>query len=182
MLRSIVGVLLAIAPTAFGGSVNGDPRRDGAFGFPQKDATVLCDTDTLRVSAFSDADYLYVQAILFTDSDDSLGETEDGRKIGDSSTLQIDADADGKATGDLDRSYCLNPWPSLPGLGYQVVFDENSNSGIQSDSKGRGAISYVDAGEGRRVRVDCYLIPLAELKRTRGQAIRLAYWGSSPKP
>src|SRR5262245_16936354 len=72
-----------------------DLKRDGAFGFQQKDATVLCDTRDLRLSAFNDSQYLFVQAVLWNDHEDVAGETEDGRKIGDDSALLLDLDADG---------------------------------------------------------------------------------------
>ena len=60
---------------------------------------MLCDTDALRVSAVNDGEHLYVQAVMWTDNDDAVGETQDGREIGDNSTLRVDMDADGKATG-----------------------------------------------------------------------------------
>lgn len=184
-VSALAAIAIALCPLfsldarALGGP---DLKHDGAFGFPQKDAKVLCDAPELRVSAWNDAEHLYVQAVVFADGDDAPGETEDGRAIGDSSTLLIDADADGKATPEVDRNYTLNPWPSLPGLQYQIVFDDRGTSGLMSDSKGRGAISYVEAEPGHRVRVDSYLIPLSELKRKPGETVRFAYWGSSPHP
>jgi WD40 repeat protein/thiol-disulfide isomerase/thioredoxin len=162
-----------------------DPLRDlkkqGAFGFPQGKATVLCDTKDLRLSAWNDAAYLYVQAVLWADNDDSLGETDDGRPTGDGSVLSLDLDADQKVTPNVDRDYMLNPWPGLPGLRYTVPLGQNANTAIQGDAKGRGAARYLGAG-GKKVRVDSYLIPLAEIGRKPGDKIRFAYWGSSVKP
>lgn len=174
--------VVAVVVAAAGGAVRaGDLRADGAFGFPQKEAVVLCDTPVLRVSAYNDAEYLYVQAVLWTDGDDSKGETPDGREIGDNSGLRIDADADGKATTDVDRNYHLDPWPRLAGLHYSVVKGPTATTPIKADSKGRGAVSYVEDG-GKKVRVDSYLIPLEELGRKPGEEVRFAYWGWSATP
>jgi WD40 repeat protein/thiol-disulfide isomerase/thioredoxin len=162
-----------------------DPPRDlkkqGAFGFPQGKATVLCDTKDLRLSAWNDVAHLYVQAVLWSDDDDSLGETDDGRPIGDGSVLSLDIDADQKVTPNVDRDYMLNPWPALPGLRYTVALGQNANTAIQGDTKGRGAVRYLGAA-GKKVRVDSYFIPLAEIGRKPGDKIRFAYWGSSVKP
>lgn len=158
-----------------------DLKSDGAFGFPQGSAKVLCDTQELRLSAVCDTTHLFVQAVLWRDGDSTDGLTEDGRKIGDNSTLIVDADADGKPTKDVDRHYALSPWPTLPGLHYSVVLGGGMSTGLQADSKGRGSIQYVEEG-GKKVRVDTYLIPLGELKREPGQEVRLAYWASSAAP
>jgi thiol-disulfide isomerase/thioredoxin len=159
-------------------------RSDSAFGFPHRDANVLCDTADLRLSAWNNSEVLFVQAVLRSDGDDSVGETDDGREIGDWSSLLIDCDADGKATANVDRSYALNPWPSLPGLRYSVVMSESGSTGLKGDSKGRGAISYLPClPEGdHKVRVDTYLIPLSEIARKPGETVHLAFWASSVKP
>ena len=169
-----VAVLAAEAPEVL--------RREGAFNFPQPQAQVLCDEPELRVSTWNDNSHLYVQAILWSDGDDALGESADGRPIGDWAVLCLDVDADGKATPQKDRDYTLNPWPSLPGLCYQVRLSEHSTTTLQRDSKGRGAIRYIDGGEGKRVRVDSFVIPLSEIGRRAGETIRLAYCGDSPHP
>jgi thiol-disulfide isomerase/thioredoxin len=178
----VIGALVPIGSSALGADRPPDLKRDGAFAFPQAKAKVLCDKKELRLSVWNDAKYLYVQAILWTDGDDSLGETPDGRPIGDTSCLRLDVDADQKATPNVDRDYLLNPWPSFPGLRYSVVLGELASSYIKSDSKGRGAIRYLAAGKGKRVRVDSFAIPLAEIGKKPGDKIRLAYWGQSPKP
>jgi thiol-disulfide isomerase/thioredoxin len=157
-------------------------RENGAFGFPQKQATVFCDQPTLRFSIWSNHKYLFAQAILWTDDDSSLGKTPDNRDIGDWSVLMLDVDADGKPTKDVDRNYMLNPWPGDGGLHYNIVMGPGSATGIQDDSHGRGAIRYLKTPGGKLVRVDTYLIPLAEISRHTGDKIRLAYWGQSPKP
>lgn len=157
-------------------------RHDGAFAFPQREASVLYDAPELRVSAWNDAGYLYVQAVLWTDADDTLGETEDGRPLGDWSVLRVDADADQQETPEVDRNYMLNYLPRRPGLYYQVAIGGGRSRHPNNDSLGRGAIRYVDDGAGNVVRVDSFVIPLRELNRLPGQQIRIAYWGHSPEP
>jgi thiol-disulfide isomerase/thioredoxin len=157
-------------------------RDNGAFGFPQKNSKVFCDQPTLRFSVWNNGDYLFTQAILWTDDDASLGKTADNREIGDWSVLVLDSDADGKSTKDVDRDYDLNPWPGMEGLHYQIELGPGSTTGIRDDSKGRGAIRYLKMSDGKLVRVDNYLIPLAEISRHVGDKIRLVYWGQSPKP
>lgn len=159
----------------------GDLKTGGLYGFPQARAVVLCDTPDLRFSAYNDDHYLYLQAVLWNDGEAGEADTADGRKIGDWCDVQIDADADGKATGQVDRDYSLNPWPQLPGLHYSTVIDENSSSGLVGDSKGHGRTMYPEAG-GKTVRVDSLLIPLDEIGRHAGDAVRFCYWGSSAVP
>jgi thiol-disulfide isomerase/thioredoxin len=169
--------MLVFPPAALAG----DLKKQGAFAFPQEKATVVHDSKDLRVSVFNDAAHLYLQAVLWTDDDGSIGETDDGRAIGDWSNLRLDVDADGKPTANKDRNYMLNPWPKSPGLRYSVVLGGNSSTGIKGDTKGRGAIQYVDF-DGKKVRVDSFLIPLAEIDRKPGDKIRFAFWASSEKP
>ena len=145
-----------------------DVRRDGAFGFPQQDAKVLCDQPGLRFSVWNNAEYFCAQAVLWNDDDPALGKTDDNREIGDHSMLLLDLDGDGKATGDVDRNYSLNPWSEMQGLHYQIVHSEGGTSGLKKDSKGRGAIRYVKISGGRQVRVDTYLIPMSEISTCQG--------------
>ena len=158
-----------------------DLKKDGLFGFPQGKATVVCDTKDLRVSAWNDSVYLYVQAVVWSDGDESLGETDDGREIGDNSMLILDVDSDGKTTPQVDRSYSLNPWPNLPGLRYQIQLGKGSTTPIKSDSKGRGVIHYAQTATGK-VRVDSYLIPLVEIGRKPGDTMKFLYRAKSQKP
>jgi thiol-disulfide isomerase/thioredoxin len=151
------------------------------FGLNPAAARTLCDNPELRVSIMNDAEHLYIQAILFNDGDDAPGQTADGRAMGDSSTVAIDVDADGKPTANIDRSYSLSPWPHLPGLHYSITLGNNASTPLKADSKGRGHIAYVETPEGR-IRIDSFLIPLEELGRKPGETIRLAYWGSSTVP
>ncbi len=174
-------VLASLAVLGLASSALADIKADGAFGFPQKSATVLCDTPDLRVSTACDGTYLYVQAVVWKDGDATGGLTDDGRKIGDNSTLVVDADADSQVTKDIDRHYSLDPWPSLAGLHYSVQLGGGMSTGLQKDSKGRGAIQYVEE-KGAKIRVDTYLIPLDEIKRKVGDHVRIGYWASSTAP
>jgi thiol-disulfide isomerase/thioredoxin len=182
MNRSTLYVAILCATFSGGAVTAGDLRRDGSFGFPQPQARVLCDEPGLRLSCWNDASHLYVQAVLWNDGDDAIGESADGRPIGDQGALRLDADADGKVTPQIDRDYYLNPWPSLPGLRYQIKLSASSSTGLMGDSKGRGAIRYLDAGDGKKVRVDSFVIPLAEIGRMPGQEVRIAYYGDSTHP
>lgn len=157
-----------------------EPIRDGAFGFPQGDAIVLCDRADLRVSVWNNTEVLYLQAVVWADGDDTPGETADGRPIGDNAYLCLDVNADGASTKDVDRVYSLNPWPRRPGLRYQVARAGGATTHFRHDSAGRGAISYLRASDGRRVRVDSFVIPLGELKTRPGRDLRLVYWAQSP--
>jgi thiol-disulfide isomerase/thioredoxin len=152
------------------------------FGFDPGAARILHDSPELRVSMMNDAEHLYIQAILWNDGDAAPGQTADGRAMGDSSTVMIDADADQKPTANVDRSYSLSPWPHLPGLHYSVTLGGNASTPLKADSRGRGHISYIAGAEGKTFRVDSFLIPLEELGREPGETIRLAYWGSSTVP
>ena len=159
-----------------------DLKQEGAFGFPQREARVLCDNSDLRLSIWNNSEHLFVQAVLWKDDDAALGKTEDNREIGDGSTLILDLDGDGKQGGGVDRDYSLNPWPSMSGLYYQVVHDGGSSSGLNKDSRGHGAVRYVKVAGGKQVRVDTFLIPMEEISRKTGDKIRLCYYGRSMQP
>jgi thiol-disulfide isomerase/thioredoxin len=156
--------------------------RDGAFGFPQADAQVLFDDPNLRVSFFNDAQFLYLQAVVWNDAEDTLGETEDGREIGDRSYVHMDVDANMEISPNVDRIYSVNMWPHRQGLHYRVHLGGNRTAHVSDDSGGRGSIRYVDTGDGSVARVDNFLIPLAEIGRRPGETLRLAFWASSQGP
>jgi len=156
--------------------------RDGAFGFPQKEAKVLCDSAQLRFSVWNNSEYLFAQVILWQDGDATLGTTSDGRQIGDWSKIHFTLGPEPIPTVGLDRSYMLNPWPNSSGLRYDVVVSERGTSGIKSDTKGRGAIRYETMPDGTKVRVDTFAIPLSELKKAPGDKARMMYVGRSPQP
>jgi thiol-disulfide isomerase/thioredoxin len=161
-----------------------DLKENGAFGFPQKRATVLWDQPNLRLSVWNNSEYFFAQAVLWTDDDGSLGKTDDNREIGDWSMLLLDLNPrrGTNSVSNIGRDYALNPWPGDEGLHYQIEDGAGSTTGLKDDSKGRGAIRYLKAPDGHLVRVDTFLIPLSEISKSVGDKIRLAYWGESPKP
>jgi thiol-disulfide isomerase/thioredoxin len=179
----VVLVVIAVAILAAVVWTLPQPRApDGPFGFPQADAVVLCDDEDLRVSVVNDAQHLFVQAIVWRDRDQTLGESTDGRAIGDRAYLDIDADADAAITTNVDRRYWLDVLPTRLGLSYQVHQGGGSMTHLRGDSKGRGAIRYVDTGGGAVARVDSFLVPLAEIGRAPGDDLSLVYWGRSEHP
>ncbi|MBX7208812.1 MAG: hypothetical protein K1X78_10900 [Verrucomicrobiaceae bacterium] len=163
-------------------AINDSPelRKNGAFGFPQASAKVLRDEKEFRLSVWSNAEWLYVQAVIWAD-----GEAANLPKTGDFSTLFLDLDADRKDTPGLDRFYRLETAAdgasTKPGLSYRVLADKPS-SDQKDDSQGRGDVRFEPAADGKKVRVDSYLIPLAELGRKPGDSIRLILIGWSSKP
>ena len=156
-----------------------DLETNGVCGFPQDQASILCDNDFLRLSVWNNREYLFVQAILWKVSEHTLGKTEDNRDIGNKSKLEI-ASTNGKRSFELDRSYFLNPWPDLPGLYYHILLSENTTTGLEKDSKGRGCIRYIEISDSQPVRVDSYLIPLSEIAKSLGDRVWLCYWSFSP--
>lgn len=156
-------------------------RTSGAFGFPAENANTLCDNKELRVQSWNDCRNLIVQALVWNDSSKVLGETSDGRPIGDSSTLLLDLNMDGKRTPKQDISYTLNPWPSIPGLRYSIPYERGS-SHIKGDSIGRGCIRYLPLKDEGRVRVDTFVIPLSEINIDLGQTIGIGLYVSSTEP
>jgi thiol-disulfide isomerase/thioredoxin len=180
----VVGIAAAIVWTVPVGGQSGERglARDGAFGFPQADAAVLIDNADYRVSLYSDDRYLFVQSVVWHDGDDSLGETVDGRAIGDRTNLYVDVDGNGEVTPNVDRVYLVNYFPSRPGLYYQLLLGDYRRTHVRQDSAGRAAIRYLDTPGGGRVRVDSIVIPLAELGRRPGQSVRLAVWTRSEHP
>ena len=157
-------------------------RKNGAFGFPQASAKVLRDEEVVRVSAWSNAEWLFVQAVVWADGDDSLAVLFNGKKEGDQSKLQLDLDADQQPTAQMDRDYSVDPWPERRGLHYSIVLGPTSSTVLKDDSKGRGSVQYVPAADGRKIRVDSFIIPLAELGKKLGDKIRLVLTGESSKP
>jgi len=125
-LSSVALAVLATAACTGGESPASlaELRQNGAFEFPQAQATVLCENPDLRFSVWNNQEYLFAQAVVWTDDDSSLGKTEDNREIGDWSQVMLDLDADGKPSAHVDRNYMLNPWPNFSGLGKKVTTPE----------------------------------------------------------
>ena len=157
-------------------------RSEGLFGFPADESRTHCDTEELRLQSWNDQDSLIVQAIIWKDNDDALGETDDGRPIGDSSNLLFDFNLDKKQTAKSDRGYMLDPWPSIPGLRYSIPYGGGASSHIKADSTGRGSIRYVQLGKDRKVRVDTFVIPFDEVDTESGKEIGIAFLASSTSP
>jgi serine/threonine protein kinase len=159
-----------------------DLKRDGAFGFPQAQATVLCDDVDLCLSFWNNRAYLYVQAIFWKGGDDSVVITAGGMARPPWSNVLLDVDADGKKTPQVDRVYTLYAGPYMRGLLYQFYDNAKGMTGFQSDTTGRGAIRSLVMADGSRVRVDLLVVSLAEIKKRPGDRLRLAYYGYAPKP
>ncbi len=155
-------------------------RTQGLYAFPASDSRTLCDTADLLVRAWNDDEWLVVQAIVWNDGDAAMGETSDGRETGDNATLLIDVDADGAETPHTDVSYHLNAWPSLPGLTYSTPFGGGSSSGLQGNSGGRASMEHVAMADGSAVRVDTFVLPVADHHLTLGSTIGCAYMAISP--
>jgi len=160
-------------------------HRPGAWGFPQAQATILYQDPGLRVSAWSNDEVLIVQALVYADRSNALGKSRDGRDLGDHACLIVDVDANHQLSGG-DRFYWLDPWPSRPGLRYQVTDTNRHQSHIRGDSSGRGSVTYVKGLEPEMptalpVRVDTFVLSLAEIGTGPGQRVQLMYWGRSPQ-
>lgn len=173
--------MVLMSPTAMGQSID-ELRRSGAYGFPVDSAITHCDDDQLRVQSWSSDQHLVVQAILWADGNDELGETSDGRPVGDTASLVLDVNLDKRSTPEVDRTYSLNPWPTAPGLQYTIPYKGGAQSHILGDSTGRGSIRYLLVSDNRKVRVDTFVIPLAELNLKVDQKIGVGYLGKSTVP
>lgn len=159
-----------------------EAERSSLSTFPQSEATVLCDTSSLRFSVWSNREHLCAQAVLWEDDSAEVAKNEKGQSIGDWSNLLISAGAHGVVTPNVDRTYSLDPWPSMTGLHYQVKLGRGASTTLKSDSAGRGAIRYETAPNGKKFRVDTFVIPLAEIGKKTGDRVSLAYWGKSAAP
>ena len=157
-------------------------RKNGAFGFPQSSAKVLADQPEARFSAWSNAEWLYVQIVVWADDDDTKVKGGDGTEDCDQSLLLLDLDADQKYTPNVDRKYNVGPLAEKRGLRYQIHLGEGKLTPLIDDSKGRGSVRFVPAAGDQKLRVDSFLITLAELGKKPGDTIRLILSGKSTKP
>jgi len=111
LMKMLIFVLAALMGCADAGRAGENPssvaelQANGAFGFPHKDAKAIYDQPLLRFSVWNNSDYLFAQAVLWTDDDASLGKTDDNRKIGDWSELLLDLDGNGKPTPNVRRTW-----------------------------------------------------------------------------
>lgn len=166
-------------------------KTDGAVGFPQKDAEIIVDNKELKLSFVNSDDYLLIQAIVWQDNDDTNGLDEKGLAIGDRSSVTFLLGSNKKRTPHADRVYLINPWPDDLGLNYQILRDPvRSESGVelqafsvlQRNSLGKGQINHIRTSDGKIIRVDTYLIPLAELGKVAGDNFPISFYAASPKP
>jgi hypothetical protein len=159
-----------------------DLANDGAFGFPQPYARILCNRPNLRFSVWNNDKYLFAQAVLWTVENPSLEKDSSGYPLGDYSHLMLDLDNDGTETPDVDRAYWLNQRPFMPGLRYVIWKQNGTMTGARDDSEGRGALRFVATSMGKRARVDTYLIPLQEISKHVGDTLGIYYYAYSPQP
>lgn len=181
----VAGVLILLAVLCLCGSVSAQQlpimlesqqlKKFGVFGFPMEKAQAIVDDEQLRLMCVSDNQNLWVQGVVWRDETSELGETTDGRAIGDHASLVIDTDANQQVTAGRDRTYSLNPWPVRPGLHYSIRFRGGASSKLMDDSAGVGAIRYFRTADDRTVRVDNFVIPLKELQVQTGGSIALGY-------
>ncbi|HVC98203.1 MAG TPA: family 16 glycoside hydrolase [Pirellulales bacterium] len=150
-------------------------KAKGAFGFPQARAQVLCDVGKFRLSIWNNREYLFAQAIAWDYADDKQGVNA----LSDYSNLTLIAAPNLSMTANVDRMYQVS---NSMGFGYAVVKGPGTYSGLNSDSKGRGSIRYLDLGGGRRVRVDSFLVPLNEVKKRPGDRLGVAFQLSITDP
>lgn len=153
-------------------------RAKGVFGFPQQWARVVCDRSDLRVSVVNDDENLLVQAILWEDESDELYEARAGRMIGDNSTIVLDLDDDGRTSANRDRRYHLNGHQDRPGLSYDIELAGGNTTYVKSDSAGHGCIAHLSLGKGS-VRIDTFVVPLAEIGLRPDAAIRIGFIAQS---
>ena len=173
---------LGSGQTPFALSESVEVRKNGAFGFPQSQAVVIADKPEFRLSAWSNAEWLYVQAVIWADGNGSNAQRPGRPETGDFSGIVFDWNADKQMTFGQDGFYSLDPSPKRRGLHRLQQTSATSTTGSRPDSKGRGAIRLVDADNSAKVRVDSYLIPLDETGRKPGEAIRLVFWAKSAVP
>ena len=93
------------------------------------------------------------------------------------SVFMLDMDADQKVTYRVDRAYLLNSPIGMKGLLCSIELGPKSVTTLMPDSKGRGGIRHVVTSDGRKVRVDTYLIPMDEIHGHLGDKIRVSYSG-----
>jgi hypothetical protein len=94
------------------------------------------------------------------------------------STLHLTLDVDQEPKARVETLWRL----SENGLSTLLKGDRRKEYIVGIGSKSRGSIQYAPAADGKKIRVDSFLIPLAELHRKPGDKIRLAFYGQSAVP
>jgi len=157
-----------------------DLRGSGVFGFPQRQAKVVCDRPDLRVSVWSNDRFVYFQAVLWQDNEVGFLTNAQGQVMTDRASLMLDLDANQIRTEGKDRHYSLGLGLTTQALSARLfVADRGTNL---METKGRGGIRYLEQAPGRLVRVDSFLIPLQELSLKPGDKLRFSYLGYSARP
>jgi len=156
---------------------------NGAFGFPQQTATTLLDSPEMKVSVASNAQWLLVQAIFWSDSSPSPApQSAREAKPTDTSVLALDLDSNGKETPHLDRNYLINPWDIMPGLYFTESRGGRATSELSKQTKAVGGIHWTSDSDGKLVRLDTYAIPLSEISKKPNDHVRLGFYLKSEVP
>jgi len=74
------------------------------------------------LSVRSSADWVVFEIQWADDTDDALGQTKDGRALGDNSSIHFDFDGDGSSSFQ-DKRAKINMWPAYPGLYLDDFFE-----------------------------------------------------------
>ena len=166
-----------------------DIIKEGYFGFPQRQASVLYNHPKLRLSVWNNDTLVYAQAVVWADNSKEIGRIRLPMRCGDTSAFCIDVDSNASITPNLDRCYCLDPWFDMNGLYYSIILGGRwgfphgyFGTILKDDSLAKGSICYVELQGEQTVRIDNYVIPLSELGRQTGDTIRLCYWVNSVVP
>lgn len=199
LFAAILGSLLT-ALSAYGQTLSvSDLKTSGVSGFPQAKATVLVDSEDLRVSVVGDSAHIAVQAIVWKDDRDGIGKNSIGQATADHSTFVTIGSVVGDRKPKSDRTYIINTSPEYKGIHYVIylgrlkyietlpngtkrAMEAESSSTLKSDTKAKGQIEYIKVGVNRRIRVDTLIIPLAELNKNPGDSLRGCYYVSSAVP
>jgi len=157
-----------------------DIREKGALGFPQESATVICDTDELRLSAAADDSYLYLQAVLWSDHENKSGKGVGNSTASDHCTFGLLLAQDGKPAAG-DPQYNLNSSEGRLPISFSKSLGGDVISAASAKTGARGKIAFITV-DGKKVRVDSIAIPLKELNIRPGATVRVAYFGRSYSP
>jgi len=161
-----------------------EPLKFGVDNSGKNIAKVFCDNEHLKLSAYNDSRYLYVQAAIYGDGiSEGIRAISQGRKIADYSQISFDMDADGRRTPQKDREFSVNPLVSMEGLYYDVVVSDRATTSLKKAADGDGKIIYRPVGGDKVVRFDRYAIALSDLfVDGGGQTIKFCFYAYSENP
>jgi len=160
------------------------PLKFGFDGSGENIAKIYCDNEHLKLSAYNDEKYLYVQAAIYDDGvSEGTGEISQDRRVVDYSEVLFAMGPGERRTPDIDKNYFLNPLAGMEGLYCQTVLSDDSFSGLEKAAGGDGKIVYLPAGDNKKVRFDRYAIALRDISGFRsGRAIKFCFYAYSEKP